>query len=93
MPYESAVANNEEYFEYEGVELRREIRCSGCDETLEFGSDYVAHTSQCAYETDADEPTYEVSDDALYEAYCEAQNPDDGMCSHDIYRMQRGIDF
>ena len=74
MSFESAVANNEEYFDYEGVELRREIRCSGCDETLEFGSDYSAHTASCTFEPDAEEPTYEVSADALYE---QAMEPED----------------
>jgi len=92
MSFESAVANNEEYFDYEGVELRREIRCSGCDETLEFGSDYSAHTASCTFEPDAEEPTYEVSADALYEAYIESQQVDDG-CGYDRYRDERGIDY
>lgn len=96
--YEAAVAANEEYFQYEGVELKREIRCAGCDETLEFSAtnDYTAHTDTCTWITDneipADERTYEVKDDALYEAYVEGQQEDDG-CGYDRYRDQRGIDY
>lgn len=93
--FETAVAKGEEYFEYEGVELKRELRCSGCDETLELGADHTAHTAKCeanGFVPDPDEPVYEVSADALYEAYLESKQEDDG-CGYDRYRDQHGIDY
>lgn len=94
--FEKAVANNEEYFELEGVELKREIRCAGCDETLAFGSDYAAHTASCKYAQEnlepGDDTTYEVSDSDLLQTYYESQEEDDG-CGYDRYRDLHGIDY
>ncbi len=94
--FEAAVAANEEYFELEGVELRREIRCAGCDDNLEFGSDYAAHVANCQYAKDNLEPgddiTYEVDGSDLLQSYYESQEEDEG-CGYDRHRDNLGIDY
>ena len=94
MSFESAKANNEEYFELEGIELKREIRCAGCDETLEFGSDYAAHVAQCEYAKanlePGDEITYEVDESDLLQQYYEDQADDrDDDHAYEAYKEWR----
>jgi hypothetical protein len=97
MNFEAAVAANEEYFQYEGVELKREIRCAGCDEALDFSptNDYTAHTATCTWITLNDIPegerTYEVSDDALYEAHMTPDDDDDDYAYEAHKEWRRGL--
>lgn len=94
--FEAAKANNEEYFELEGIELKREIRCAGCDETLDFGSDYAGHVAGCKYAQENLEPgddiIYEVDESDLLQSYYESQEEDEG-CGYDRYRDSQGIDY
>jgi hypothetical protein len=94
--FETAVANGEEYFELDGIELKRNVCFAGCDESLEIGSDYAAHSAKCEYAQDNLEPgddiTYEVSDSDLLQAYYESQEEDEG-CGYDRYRDNLGIEY
>jgi hypothetical protein len=91
--FEAAVQNNEEYFELEGVELRREIRCAGCDERLEFGSDYAAHSKACQWALDnledGDDITYEVDESDLLQQYYEADEDDSEDLAYEAYKEWR----
>jgi hypothetical protein len=92
--FEKAVAANEEYFELEGVELKREIRCAGCDDNLEFGSDYAAHSAKCEYAIatlePGDEITYEVDESDLLQQYYEDQDDDqDDDHAYEAYKEWR----
>lgn len=90
--FETAVANGEEYFQYDGYELKRQIMCSGCDETLEF-ADRDSHTCDYLAELDADEPrTHEMEPCDLLEAHLTADDEDD-RCGYDVYRDRLGIDY